>query len=252
MNGIYQFRLDGRMTEEKYPYKIIQTMYGKLVAPDTKGWSNKPTGLVDRYEKRGIYEPSTVNYIKDNIENRSMVHCGAAFGDMLPAFSQFTSKTVYAYEPNPIAAWCAKKTIEINNLKNINFTQIGLGDREAEVDFIYQYENGDHLAGGSRFVDSKIPDSWNFDVIFKNAKTKKILIKKLDDILNEEVGIIHLDVEGYETKILEGAINIITSYSPILILEKVDENENVIKEKIIPLGYKLTKILDENSIWVKK
>jgi FkbM family methyltransferase len=242
------------MTEKEYPHKIIQTIYGKLVAPDTKGWTNKPGGLVDNYEKRGIYEPATVNYIRDNINNKSMVHCGAAFGDMLPAFSQFTNKTVYTYEPNPIAAWCAKKTIEINNLKNVNFTQIGLGDREAEVDFIIQYENEHHLAGSSRFIDSKwnFDSNLNFDVKLKNAKTQKILIKRLDDILNEEIGIIHLDVEGYETRVLEGAMNLITSYTPILILENTYESETVMKEKIIPLGYKLIKTIDCNGIWVKE
>jgi FkbM family methyltransferase len=236
----------GPMTD--FPHKIIKTQYGDIVAPIDKGWDN-PNGLVDNYKKRGIYEPSTINFIKDNIDNKSMVHCGAAFGDMLPAFSKFTNKTIFTYEPNPLAAWCARKTIEINDLKNVNFTEVGLGDRDDEVEFIYQYEDGRYLAGGSRFIDSKVPDHWDASTRWKNAKTVKIPIKKLDDILTEEIGIIHLDVEGYETKVLEGAINLIDSYKPILILERVGADESVMKEKIIPLGYKLISTLDANTIW---
>ena len=122
-------------------------------------------------------------------------------------------------------------------------------DKETKVDFIYEYENGMALAGGSRFVDSKVPEKWDPKVRWKNAKTLEIQIKKLDDILNDEISIIHLDVEGYETKILEGAMNLIQTWKPILILEEVGANDEMMKNNILPLGYKLINTLNRNTIW---
>jgi len=231
-----------------YEYEIINSKYGKIAVPTGYGWRHS-NGLVDNVQKKGIYEPQTVNFIKNNINNKSIVHCGAAFGDMLPAFSQFTEKTVYAYEANPLAAFCARKTIDINQLHNVNLTEIGLGDKETKVDFIYEYENGMALVGGSRFVDSKVPKKWDPKVRWKNAKTLKIQIKKLDDILNDEISIIHLDVEGYETKVLEGAMNLIQTWNPILILEEVDARDEMMRNNILPLGYKLINTLNRNTIW---
>ena len=77
----------------------------------------------------------------------------------------------------------------------------------------------------------------------------KIQIKKLDDILNDEISIIHLDVEGYETKVLEGAMNLIQTWNPILILEEVDARDEMMRNNILPLGYKLINTLNRNTIW---
>lgn len=235
----------------EYPYKIIKSQYGKIAVPVGDGWNN-PGGLVNTIQKNKIYERRTINFIKKSLKGKSMVHCGTCFGDMLPALDQFTENNIFAYEANPLSAWCAFKTIEINQLEKVKLTQIGLGDREDSVDFIIEYQDGFSLAGGCRFVDSKVPTGWDPDARWNNSKKIKVPIKRLDDILDEDIGIIHLDTEGYETRILAGAINLIRKYKPVLILEDVSGKEEIMTEEIIPMGYVYTKTLDRNTIWVCK
>ena len=182
----------------------------------------------------------------ENINNKSIVHAGTYFGDMLPAFSKSTKGKVFAFEANPESAKCAKKTIEINDLKNIIFYEMGLGDNITEGNLIYEYEEGKSLGGGTRFDLNNQEES---RYTLKSNKRKKINITTIDSIVNEEISIIQLDIEGFEMKALKGGIKSIQKYKPILILENVDGNEDFMQSDILPLGYKKFNKVDENTLW---
>ncbi|MFL1781364.1 FkbM family methyltransferase [Candidatus Hepatincolaceae symbiont of Richtersius coronifer] len=55
-----------------------------------------------------------------------------------------------------------------------------------------------------------------------NTDGSKIAVVSVDDFIKEnnikDLGLIHLDVEGLETKVIEGAKNVIAEYKPILLI----------------------------------
>ena len=82
-------------------------------------------------------------------------------------------------------------------------------------------------------------------------QNKKVTIDTvtIDSVVKDEVSIIHLDVEGFETQALKGAMKTIREYKPILILENVKENNEWMSINIKQLGYKMVKKLDANTCW---
>lgn len=230
-----------------YEYHVIKNKYGQYAVPKAEGF-NHNGGVANRISKGEVYEKKTIEFVEKNLNNKSMVHCGSYFGDMLPAFSKATTGTVYAYEANPISAWCAQKTIELNELENVVLTNIGLGSKNEKLNFITEYADGRSLGGGARLESSELPKTWTKDR-FKGAKIIEIDIKPLDELITEEIGIIHLDVEGFEIEVLKGAIETINKYKPILILEGISGKEKFMIYDIIRLGYSKIQTSDGNSFW---
>ena len=64
-----------------------------------------------------------------------------------------------------------------------------------------------------------------------------VTIVRLDDVLPEgsDVGVLQVDVEGFEEPALKGAINTIARCRPILILETVPAA--FMESRVNPLGY---------------
>jgi len=73
-----------------------------------------------------------------------------------------------------------------------------------------------------------------------------IKMYRLDDIPLLTCDLIHLDVEGYEDKALQGAINTIERFSPVIITERAGG-----KDFLESLGYVVYKKLRMDTIFVR-
>ncbi len=134
---------------------------------------------------------------------------GANIGNHSIFFSKHFSK-VYSFEPNErifdLMSHNAKYLAEKSNIVPMNF---GLGNANGSVPFHYEPGN---LGGG------RVLDSYQHPM----GAAKEILIRKIDDItdlIDQRVGLIKLDTEGYEKKVLEGAIGIIKRDRPLILFE---------------------------------
>jgi FkbM family methyltransferase len=177
-----------------------------------------------------IHERETVEYIMNHCQGGDIVHAGAYFGDSLPAFSQACiPHKVWAFEPNPENYRCASITMLINNLKNVELVNGGLGAKQDNLELIIENSERIPLGGGSYIGKSN-----------KNSQ-KSILVPiyTLDNFIpkDRKISILHLDVEGYEVLALEGAMFHIKKSKPILILETFPEQE-WLTNNLFPLGYK--------------
>ena len=94
-------------------------------------------------------------------------------------------------------------------------------------------DNQKKLGGTTRIVSNQ------------NIGTTEISIKKLDDVIphNRQVSLIHLDVEGYEEKVLKGASDLIEKYKPLVILE-VSKNIEDTLAMMNKLGYEMIQSLE--------
>tara|TARA_R100001510_G_C7654028_1_gene212581 strand:- start:1849 stop:2607 length:759 start_codon:yes stop_codon:yes gene_type:complete len=225
--------------------KILENEYGKYAIVGEIIEKISSCLVIATLRRKQVYEPETLRFIKHNVNNKSMVHAGTYIGDFLPALSSFTTGRIFAFEPNVDVIECAKETIKINNLTNVIFRNKALGKEPSTLDLIYRYNNNKTIGGGARFRKwGDVENEKLFKYYNPENKTVKVEVTTIDSVVYEPISIIQLDVEGYEGVALEGAIETINKYKPILILERVEEEYEILKTIKENLGYKEIMKLD--------
>ena len=143
--------------------------------------------------------------------NGSFVDCGCNFGAYsIPIAREFGDQNIYAFDASKKAIHNLKQNINLNKIKNINYFNIGIGDKNTEA---YFNEDIDNLKndGSFRFT--------------QNSNNEKINIYKLDDVFkNKKISlkeniIIKLDLEGFDFLALKGLSNTIKKSKVIIFIE---------------------------------
>lgn len=204
-----------------YFYEVIAKKYLKRVSREYI--TNKPQiamfgfdFITNEIVLNGRYEDSILNWILENLKqythDKASLDIGANIGNHTIAFSAI-SKEVIAFEPNPKTFQVLKINQSIN--KNIHIFNYGLSSQNQNMK---AYVPKNNIGGAS---------------VKKNRNTKKITglvefkLRKLDDIndvCKKEIGLIKIDVEGNELKVLKGMKNLLGKQSPIILFEKNDLN----------------------------
>jgi len=184
-----------------------------------------------------------------NHQDCDIVHAGTFFGDFLPALSSAISSSkalLWAFEPNLENYRCAKITAELNGATNIRLTHAGLGPRSENLYVQTVDANGLPLGGASRIVTMSE----------NKTNNQAVSMVAIDEVIpeNRNIGILQLDVEGYEKEALSGALATIRRCLPILILEVLPDT-NLAKsdwfiENISSLGYVHSDELHGNSVYI--
>ncbi len=111
-----------------------------------------------------------------------------------------------------------EKTIQLNDKKNIIPIMCGLGDKEEALFLNENYDSNN--IGGAYIADENI----------KNAETAYII--PLDKYVKEnnlDVGLIKIDVEGFEQNVLNGAYETIKRCRPTLLISIYHKPEDFFK-----------------------
>lgn len=190
-----------------------------------------------------IHESGTIEYIRENCKDGDVIHAGTYFGDFLPAISSALAPDakIWAFEPNFENYYCAKTTIRLNNLQNIEIQNMGLGKAEAKAQLQIRSKQYKNLGGGSRINLGK-----------DEELCVEVRLISIDQAIpsDRKVSIIHLDVEGYEKQALAGALRTIQNNKPQIIME--DNNDIINTEwftrNILSLGYTLIGKVHNNHI----
>jgi FkbM family methyltransferase len=195
-----------------------------------------------------VYEPQTIEFIRNSCGTGDIVHAGTYFGDFLPAISQGCApdSKVWAFEPNPENFSCAQITVLINKLENVTLCNAGLGSKKDSLKMRTKDETGRALGGKSRLIGSG-----GFDP----ELDEEVQIVTIDDSVDNSrpVSIIQLDVEDHEKAALTGALDTIHRCRPILILE-VRRGSDLLDSQwfatnILSLGYTQTGTLHNNTVF---
>lgn len=212
--------------------KIVEAynIYGKYAIPKNSLWRIAAQTVLEGE----VYEPDTIKYIINNCGYGSIIHAGTYFGDFLPALSKGCKNTVFAFEPNTESYTCARKTCLFNNCKNVILKNNALGDCTKIVNLKIK-DKGKHIGGLSRVVDDESQD------------TEKVCQIKIDDVVSDTtpISVLHLDLEGYELNAINGGINIVKNWKPIIIIEDNDFDYNELEN----LGYRYIKKIHNNLVW---
>jgi FkbM family methyltransferase len=178
--------------------------------------------------KMGIDKLNTIDLIKD----KDIIDVGAYIGDSALILSPLTNKMVYSIEAVRDNYNVLKKTIELNELKNVVPVNVALGSEERNIEIHIMKD----VATGHGSVKRQGISYQGTEVVSQVT---------LDDFVmrnNLNVGLIKVDIEGAEQDFLVGAIKTIKKYKPILIISiyhSADDFFNI-KPKIeaLNLGYR--------------
>jgi len=137
----------------------------------------------------------------DKVKNKAVIDAGAFIGDTAILFSEYTDKNVYAFEPFKQNYDLLKKTIALNpQCKNIIAVPYALGDETTTL-------MGKFIGAAATLTSGVGRDG--------------IHVVTLDDFVAEhhlDVGLIKVDVEGFEQRLIKGAEKTIKMQKPALLL----------------------------------
>jgi len=143
--------------------------------------------------------------------NASFIDCGCNFGAYsIPIAKKFKNKKIYAFDASEKAIKEIKKNIALNNIKNIQYFNFGIGQKNDKKVFNQNLEDFSNT-GSYRFSNKKIGKK--IDIFSLDYLLKKKIIK-----LNSTV-ILKIDIEGYDFLALQGMTKIIKNHNVIIFFE---------------------------------
>lgn len=180
--------------------------------------------------------------IKNN-NNFVVLNAGANLGLVCLPISFFCKK-IYAFEPLANTFAYLRKNIEINQITNIESHQFALSDTCGFVKMEpYGWDKTDTDSGHSVVID-RLYESQELYEPKPNTNIIEIESKTIDSYIFDQLDMLLLDTEGYETFVIDGAINTIHNHKPYIIIEheighiqcRKMTSESIVN-KIINLGY---------------
>lgn len=164
---------------------------------------------------KGFYEKEQIEYL-DKISKNEKIDYFLDIGSYIGYYSLFfrNIKNIHAFEPNKDNFKQLQKNIEINN-RDIVTHNIACSEYSTDKLIWYIDEN---KMGGSSIYNENDPELSKYKK--EDIKFKKVITKKLDDILDIKNNnlLIKIDVERHEINVLKGAC------------EKIFKNNNVIMQ----------------------
>lgn len=140
----------------------------------------------------------------DYLQGKSSITAGAYFGDSSLVLHDITKAKVYGFEPNKHNYALFENIIAKNG----------------KEDIIIPINKGLSKSSGVAYIDDTNMSAGS--KLSTNNLGSKIEVVSIDDFIKENninnLGLIHLDIEGLETDVIEGAKSIIAQHKPILLI----------------------------------
>jgi len=154
-----------------------------------------------------LWEPHIVEFLKHELTPTSnFVDAGSNYGYHSIRASKFCNK-VYSFEPQELMYNLSKESINDNLIENIEVFNFALGDEEKEIKLSYIDYLNESFNGGE------------VSIIYDGNSGETTKVVKLDNMVNEQIDVIKIDVQGYEKFVINGSKEIIKKYNPIFIVE---------------------------------
>lgn len=146
-----------------------------------------------------------------------VIDVGVNFGETLLNFAQLLGADgmVYGFEPMPYIYEKCLHNVSLNKFKNIVIENAALSDNNENL-IINDPANGN---SGGTFV-SKADENRPSEIVIKVATLDEYIAENKI----EKVDVIKIDVEGFETNVIKGALNTLSKDKPAMFIEVCDEN----------------------------
>lgn len=251
--------------EPKFNFFLVEFLYslGKIIKPINQVYLNIPIeklstvfgtfsirpNTMDAISTSPAFERRDIDYLLEILtqkrkENKRILFLdvGADVGTYAIAVGNFMNKyknyKIVCFEPEETSAALLKKNITQNNLnRKISVKELALGDKNGSASLQYNFVN----PGATSIKD------------FKRDNLKKIKVAKLDSLDlaygKSNVLIMKIDVEGYESQVIAGAIKTLRSFDEAYLIVEDFINPKI-KKYLINNKFKfIEKLTPYNSWW---
>lgn len=160
-----------------------------------------------------IFRKINTFLIKNNIIKNNIVDSGAWIGDNSIPWAKNIDGTVYSIDPSYENCDFINKTCLLNNILNVKTLQYALSNTNEILTTNNDIQHCSFVYENPGLNGINKTEAVSLDYLYE--------IKEINNI-----GYIHLDVEGMEYKVIEGATNIIDLYRPLVSFEQHLEIDN--------------------------
>ncbi len=166
--------------------------------------------------------------INDHVSNRSVVVQAGGWQGVYPFLLSNMFGSVYTFEPDPLNFYALTKNCQ---RKNIHKFQSVLSNKSGLVTF--DITNG---SGQNRVVH----DTHELFKLDDIVETLTLPALTVDGLNLHDLGYLMLDVENYENHVIDGALETIEKFKPVICVEKsfIPANDMLIESKLEVFGYK--------------
>jgi FkbM family methyltransferase len=222
-----------RRVAHHLPHLLIPPPSGTCIMKTRYGFWLKIDPVRDQGVERSIYYTGT--YEKGSLAiMKRLLRSGDSFVDVganIGLMSLYASKLVgpagkvWAFEPNPGTAQILEENIRINQVRNIEQSAYAIGKNPGRAVI---YDRWDFNRGSASLVRPE-----------KENGSHEIEVTTLSDFFRKETGkketgdqdrtptMVKLDIEGFELEALEGALDLLHSeHPPMLMVECSEKREN--------------------------
>ena len=223
----------------------------------------------------GIHEGALTKFIGNSAENGMsdfLIDIGANIG-LTSCQNGDSFKKVYCFEPNPLCVNILKTNLAIS-LRNDDFTMFdfALGDDDGEFDLYVPKNNwgGAFIKDGNDYADDVLGGKDGFEGINTDnyivntvkVKNSEVVFSDLFASISEKKlynGLIKIDVEGFERKVLLAIANTLpSSMNVTIVFENWDssfdliEIKNAFKNRTVSLLKLKRSIINTNKSKLRK
>lgn len=187
---------------------VNHSFYTIQLSKDNRGggiWFHNPYYLPRDHAEIGVFlDHHGISQFSnlDSIKEKDIIDVGGFIGDSALIFQQYTNQKIYTFEASNKNYQDILKTIQYNNCTRIIPINKGLGSKHEVL----------------QLSDNGMCSSFKYDY---QQTSEKVEIITLDSFVKEHkisVGLIKVDIEGFEMEFLKGALETIKTQKPKMIL----------------------------------
>ncbi len=205
-------------------------------------------GVTDMTRRGGVYEHYIFDYIRDNIytKGRTIIDIGANFGFHTLEFADLVGDgKVISFEPQKLIYYQLCGNIILNGYDNITAYNVALSDEHNYLKMEnLQYNSTETINIGNAHLDAYYDSGYN-----------EVEVRPLDSYEFDSVSVIKIDVQGYEPRVLNGAIETIKRHKPVIFIEVESPQLQIygytqddVFERLNSMGYKYKKVLNAEHL----
>jgi FkbM family methyltransferase len=184
--------------------QLYKTIDGLLL------YLNQRSSIDLSIRKLGLWEEKTTLLIKKLVPVKGIVlDVGANNGYFTTLMAKLvgTKGYVYSFEPTTTYFKVLSENVRINELKNVSTFKIGLSDKNQEL--VINIDNS------TATIHQPIVEY----IVEKESISLNSLDSWVDENDIKQIDLIKVDIDGHEPFFVEGAINSIKKFKPVIILE---------------------------------
>jgi FkbM family methyltransferase len=208
--------------------------------------------ISDTIKTNTIWEPYLHGIFEKYVNSNSIViECGCHIGTHTVKLAKLCKK-IYGFEPMPNTNKVLNMNIGINKITNATILNFGVSSEPGKTSFLWVSDGNPGSAG----LDN--------NPMGKPAFSKKIEEKidvsltTIDSLNLEKVDFIKIDVEGYESLVIKGAMETIKRCKPVITMEvwkdhhgntDIEYTKNQFKS-LLDIGYNVFQIHGPDYLFI--